>query len=184
MKRRRFLLMPLALGPLWGCAQPGLPVTTNENRTAVRVPLEFSQLGIGPNKIWRNLRQLVPGDLTLRADLWLRVDGPPAPGGVAVTLNLRVTEDYVSGPRSLLESDNLRAQSAANSNEVHVTGTVSGFYHDDLFRPLALEFGIARVDFPGAAARSGVTVSTVPGKDSFIVVSSGTNPYEPDQFKR
>ena len=97
------------------------------------------------------------------------VDQPPA-GGVLVRPFFRIIEDSRSGRRTILSEAKLQANSAPHSNEVHVTGTSSGVDHSDIFRPLGLEVGIVQVSFdPGGASKA--TVSTVPGKDSYVIVT-------------
>jgi hypothetical protein len=173
MHRRHFFLAPIALASLWGCASSPSQSTTNSGLTAARIPLSFSRIAAGSRGLFRDIDRLVPGDVTVRVDVWLRLDiDPPPAGGILIRPSIKIFEDSYSGRRPLLNSDELEGKSGPNSNEVHIVGTVSGVSHDDVFRPMWLDFGISRAVYFNPAEQSGATVSTVAGKDSFAIVTT------------
>jgi hypothetical protein len=171
MHRRKFFLMPVALGSLLTSVRT--PAQDAARRSA-RIPVTFSKRAVGARPLYLNIDRLAPGNIAVQVDLWLRLDiDPPPAGGVAIRPSIRIFEDSLSGRRPILNSDDIEGKSAPNSNEVHITGTATGVNHNDVFRPLMLEFGIKLATYFNPAAQSGATVSTVQGKDSVLVVTTG-----------
>ena len=171
MHRRMFFLTPVALASLWGSAQSTAQSQSNAHASK-RIPLVFSKMGAGSRGLWLDVGNLVPGDVSIQVDLWLRLDvDPPPAGGVLIRPSFRIIEDSFSGRRALLNETQIQGKSPPNSSEVHIVGTSSGFGHDDLFRPLGLEFAIVQAVSFGPAGQSQATVSTVPGKDSYVIVA-------------
>lgn len=171
MHRRKFLLTPIALASMLQYAQSAAQSQSRVD-ASTRIALTFSKIGAGSRALYRNVGNLVPGTVSIQADLWLRVDiDPPPAGGVLVRPAFRIIEDSFSGRRPLMNETNIQAKSAPGSNEVHLTGTASGVSHDDVMRPLWLEITIVQAAAVGAAAQSKATVSTVAGKDSYVIVS-------------
>jgi hypothetical protein len=174
MHRRNFILTPIALASLWGSAQ-STAQTTKKNvvPNSARIPIAFSKRAAGARPLWRDVDRLVAGEMSIQVDLWLRMDvTPPPPGGILIVPSIRIIEDSLSGRRPILNSDEIEGKSGPNSNEVHIVGTATGVSHSDVFRPLGLEFRIHRAVYFNPAEQSGATVSTVPGKDSFIIVTT------------
>ena len=173
MHRRKFFVTPLALTSLCGAVPAVTRAASASAPKSVRVPFSFSKIGANGRPLWRDVDRMEPGDVSIQLDLWLRVDVDPAPpGGVLVRPSVRIIEDSLSGRRPILNSFKLEGKSAPKSNVVHVVGKTDGLAHVDVFRPLGLEIGIHQVYFYNPAEQSGATVSTVPGKDSFIIVTT------------
>jgi hypothetical protein len=171
MHRRQFFLMPIALGSLLTSVQSP---AQDAARKSARIPVTFSKRAAGARPLYLNIDRLAPGDIAVQLDLWLRLDiDPPPVGGIVIRPSIRIFEDSLSGRRPLLNSDDIEGKSGPNSNEVHVTGTASGVNHNDVFRPLTMEFGIKLANYFNPAMQSGATVSTVQGKDSFLIVTTG-----------
>ena len=173
MHRRNFFVTPLALASLYG----GVPAFTHAAAAgapnSVRVPVSFSKISAGGRPLWRDVDRMEPGEISIQLDLWLRVEVDPAPpGGVLVRPSVRIIEDSRSGRRPILNSFKIEGKSGPKSNVVHVVGKSDGLAHVDVFRPLGLEIGIHQVYFYNPAEQSGATVSTVPDKDSFIIVTT------------
>ena len=170
MQRRLFLLTPLALAAAFST---GLPAARAAAATSTRVPISFSKMGVRGRPLWLDVERMDPGNISIQVDLWLRMDvDPPPAGGILIKPKIRIIEDSRTGRRPLLNSIDLAGKSAPNSNEVHLVGTSDGLSHDDVFRLLGLEFSIYQASIYNPAQKAGTTVSTVPGKDSFIVVTS------------
>ena len=173
MRRRTFFATPIALASLWGSAQSSAHAAAAPQNSE-RVPLVFSRLRAGSRGVWRNLAQMTPGDVSIQVDLWLRLDiDPPPAGGVMIRPSIRISEDSFRGKVLVLNSDQLQGKSGPNSNEVHIVGSASGVSHDKLFSPLDLDFSIAQALYYNPGEQSGATVSTVQGKDSYIIVTTG-----------
>jgi hypothetical protein len=170
IQRRLFLLTPLALAAAFST---GIPAARAAAPTSTRIAISFSKMPLRGRPLWLDVDRMDPGDISIQLDLWLRMDvaQPPA-GGILIKPKIRIIEDSRTGRRPLLNSFDIGAKSEPNSNEVHVTGSADGFTHDDVFRPLGLEFSIYQAFIYSPAQKAGTTVSTVPGKDSFIVVTS------------
>ena len=173
MDRRKFVLTPIALASLCGAVPAFTRAASAGAPKSVRVPVYFSKIGANGRPLWRDVDRMEPGDISIQLDLWLRVDIDPAPpGGVLVRPSVRIIEDSVSGRRPILNSFKIEGKSGPKTNIVNVVGKTDGLSHDDVFRPLGLEIGIHQVYFYNPAEQSGATVSTVPGKDSFIIVTT------------
>jgi hypothetical protein len=173
MHRRNFLVAPIALASLWGCASSTPQTTSNAGLTTASIPLSLSRVRAGSRGLFCYIDRLVPGDVTVKVDIWLRLDiDQLPPGGILIRPSIKVFEDAPSGRRPLLNSDDLEGKSGPNSNEVHIVGTTSGVSHDDVFRPMWLDFGISRAVYFNPAEQSGATVSTVPGKESYVIVTT------------
>ena len=133
--------------------------------------MRFAGLGVGSRALWRSVGNPIAGIVSIQVDLWLRLDIDAAPrGGVLIRSAFQISEGAARGRRLLLR-ENMEGKSPPNTNEVHLVGTVSGVSHDDLFRALGLEFSIVRAAYFNPAEQSGATVSTVRGKDSYVIVS-------------
>ena len=173
MDRRTFVLTPIAFASLYGAVPAFTHAASTGAPNSVRVPISFSKISAGRRPLWRDVDRMEPGDVSIQLDLWLRVDVDPAPpGGVLVRPSVRIIEDSLSGRRPILNSFKIEGKSAPKSNVVHVVGKTDGLAHVDVFRPLGLEIGIHQVYLYNPAEQSGATVSTVPDKDSFIIVTT------------
>jgi hypothetical protein len=170
MHRRLFLLTPVVLTSALQCTP--LTAQAQARDSSKRIAVSFSKMRPGSRALSLNVGNLVPGDVSIQVELWLRVEiDPPPAGGVLVRPTFRIMEDSMSGRRPLLNEIKLQASSAPNSNEVHLTGTSSGVNHNDVFRPLWLEVGIAQAGAAGGNGTSNAAVSTIAGKDSYVVVT-------------
>ena len=178
MHRRKFLLTSVALASIWEIT-PAAAQTKSDKPlipASTRVAVAFSGLSAGPkaNANALNVGKLSRGLINLEVNMWLRldVDAPPA-GGILIQPTFRVFEGAIGGGIPILTAYQFKGKSAPNVNEVHITGKSGGVNHDDLFRGLELEISMTQAVAIGAGGQTAATVSTVPGKDSYIIVSCG-----------
>lgn len=171
MQRRTFVLTPLTLLSLAAGSTlvRGAQAAEPTNR---KVSVAFSKMAPKGRPMWRDLDRMEPGDVSIDIDLWLRMDvaSPPA-GGVLIKPHIRIIEDSLSGRRPILNSINIEGRSAPNTADVHVVGHAEGLSHDDVFRPLGIEIGIFEASILTPDPQPGTTVSTIPDKESVIVVT-------------
>lgn len=173
MRRRTFLTVPIAFAAFGACGLQVAHAASAGAPTSTRIPISFSKMRVGARPVWLDIDRMDPGDVSIEVDLWLRVDADPPPvGGVLIKPRIRVIEDSRSGRRPILNSIDLGGKSAPKTSEIHITGKSDGLSHDDVFRPLGLEFSIYQAYVYTPAQQAGTTVSTVAGKDSFIIVTS------------
>ncbi len=173
MNRRRFLVAPVALASIWACGSLIPQAAAADAPKTTRIPVSFSKMKAGGRPLWLNVERMDPGDVSIQVDLWLRMDiDPPPAGGILVKPKIRIIEDSLSGRRPILNSIELGGKSAPKSNEIHVVGKSDGLSHGDVFRPLGMEVSIFQAYYYNPGQQTGATVSTIPGKDSFIIVTS------------
>jgi hypothetical protein len=173
MHRRKFFLAPLVLAPIWNIGSLIPQAAAAEAPKTVRIPVSFSKMRVSGRPLWLDVDRMDPGDVSIQVDLWLRMDiDPPPAGGILVKPKIRIIEDSMSGRRPILNSIELGGKSAPKSNEIHVVGKSDGLSHDDVFRPLGMEVSIFQAFYFNPGQQPGATVSTIAGKDSFIIVTS------------
>ena len=173
MHRRNFLFTPLAFASLWGGGSLIRPAAAAEAPKTTRIPISFSKMRVGARPLWLDVDRMDPGDVSIQVDLWLHMDiDPPPAGGILVKPKIRIIEDSPSGRRPILNSIELGGKSAPKSNDIHIVGKSDGLSHDDVFRPLGMEVSIFRAFYFNPGQQPGATVSTIAGKDSFIIVTS------------
>jgi len=173
MYRRRFFLAPLALASIWNGGSLISRAAAAEAAKTVRIPVSFSKMSMGGRPLWLDVDRMDPGDVSIQVDLWLRMDiDPPPAGGILVKPRIRLIEDSPRGRRPILNSIELGGKSAPKSNQIHIVGKSDGLTHEDVFRPLGMEVSIFRGYYYNPGQQAGATVSTVPDKDSFIIVTS------------
>jgi hypothetical protein len=173
MQRRKFLLTPLAVASLWAGESTSAQAAAAGAPNSVRIPVSFSKMSVRARPLWLVVDRLDPGSVSIKVDLWLRMDiDPPPAGGILVKPKIRIIEDSRSGRRPILNSIELGGKSAPGSNEIHIVGKSDGLSHDDVFRPLGMEISIFQAYYFNPGQQTGATVSTIPGKDSFIIVTS------------
>jgi hypothetical protein len=173
MHRRKFILTPLALASIWGGGSLIRQAAAADAPKSTRIPVLFSKMSVGAGPLWIDVERMDPGDMSIQVDLWLRMDiDPPPAGGILVKPKIRIIEDSMSGRRPILNSIELGGKSAPRSNQIHIVGKSDGLSHDDVFRPLGMEVSIFQAYYYNPGQQGGATVSTIPGKDSFIIVTS------------
>ncbi len=173
MQRRKFFTLPLALAAFGTGGSTAVRAASAGAPTTAKVPLSFPKMGVGGRPLWLDVDRMDPGDVSIQVDLWLQMDvNPPPAGGILIKPKIRVIEDSRSGRRPILNSINLGGKSGPKSNQIHIVGTADGLSHDDVFRPLGLEFSIYQAFYYNPGQQAATAISTVPGKDSFIVVTS------------
>ena len=173
MHRRKFILTPLALASFGAGGSLIRQAAAAEAPKSARIPVSFSKMRVGARPLWLDVDRMDPGDVSIQVDLWLRMDiDPPPAGGILVKPKIRLIEDSMSGRRPILNSIELGGKSAPKSNEIHIVGKSDGLSHDDVFRPLGMEVSIFQAYYFNPGQQAGTTVSTIPGKDSFIIVTS------------
>jgi hypothetical protein len=173
MRRRKFILTPLALASIWAGESLIRQAAAADAPKTTRIPVSFSKMSVSARPLWLDVERMDPGDVSIQVDLWLRMDiDPPPAGGILVKPKIRIIEDSMSGRRPILNSIELGGKSAPKSNQIHIVGKSDGLSHDDVFRPLGMEVGIFQAYHYNPGQQSGATVSTIPGKDSFIIVTS------------
>ena len=173
MHRRKFFLTPLALASIRVGGSLIPQAAAAEAPKTMRIPVSFSKMKAGGRPLWLDVERMDPGDVSIQVDLWLRMDiDPPPAGGILVKPKIRIIEDSMGGRRPILNSIELGGKSAPKSNEIHIVGKSDGLSHDDVFRPLGMEVSIFQAYYFNPGQQTGATVSTIPGKDSFIIVTS------------
>jgi hypothetical protein len=173
MPRRTFLLTPFALAAAFSARSPAAHAAPAGAPTSTRVAISFPGMGVRGRPLWLDLERMDPGDISIQVNLWLRMDvDPPPAGGILVKPRIRIIQDSRTGRRPLLNSTGIAGKSAPNSNEVHIVGSADGVSHDNVFSLLGLEFSIYQAFMYSPGQKAGAAVSTIPGKDSFIVVTS------------
>jgi hypothetical protein len=173
MQRRNFLAAPLAIATLWGCGALIPRAIAADAPKSARIAVSFSKMRTGGRPLWLDVDRMDPGDVSIQVDLWLRMDmDPPPAGGILVKPKIRIIEDSASGRRPILNSIELGGKSSPKSKEIHIVGTSDGLTHGDVFRPLGMEISIYQAFYFNPGQQAGATVSTIAGKDSFIIVTS------------
>lgn len=173
MRRRTFLTIPVALSAFGiGGAAPARAASAGAPTTR-RIPISFPKMGVAGRPLWLDVDRMDPGDVSIQVDLWLQMDVNPAPaGGILIKPKIRVIEDSRSGRRPILNSVSLGGKSGPKTNQIHIVGSADGLSHDDVFRPLGIEFSIQQAFYYNPGQQAATAISTVSGKDSFIVVTS------------
>ncbi len=162
MHRRNFILTPLALASICGGGSSISQAVAAEAPKTTRIPISFLKMRVGARPLWLDVERMDPGDVSI----------PPPAGGILVKPKIRIIEDSMGGRRPILNSIELGGKSAPKSNQIHIVGKSDGLSHDDVFRPLGMEVSIFQAYYFNPGQQSGATVSTIPGKDSFIIVTS------------